>query len=175
MYAYCLFCQTQRCHAIASLLKKRGVNQAFSPQILKRQRKKGENQDISFDLLPGYVFVFSEQELVDASYFRGIDGIIRRLGRVEDRFQLQDGDLAFAMSLYEKDGIVGAMKAVRVGDQVQLEDPLFQGCQGKITRIDARKQRARVDFIFNAMPCFTWIACDLVNPIKPDNQAASPK
>ena len=31
MYAYCLFCATQRCKTIAKLLEIRGVDRAFSP------------------------------------------------------------------------------------------------------------------------------------------------
>ena len=171
MYVYCLFCQTQRCKLIASLLEMRGVDRAFSPQIIRRQRKQGENLEQLYDLLPGYVFVYSEKELFDPAFYYGIDGVLRRLGRLENRFQLTDSDLEFAMNLYEKNGVIGAVMAIRVGDQVELKDPLFLGCEGKITQLDVRKQRARVDFVFNQMHCFTWIACDLVKKTDQKEQA----
>ena len=41
VHAYCLFCLTQRCRAIAKLMEIRGVDRAFSPQIIRKQRKKG--------------------------------------------------------------------------------------------------------------------------------------
>ena len=72
MFAYCLQCQTQRCRIIAELLEKRGANRAFSPQIISRQRKQGKNEDHQSDLIPGYVFVYMEQQLTDYQFFKNI-------------------------------------------------------------------------------------------------------
>ena len=113
-----------------------------------------------YDLLPGYVFLYSERRLTDYLLFCGMDGVIRRVGRRPDGYELEGPDLTFAMQLLDKDGLVGVMKAVRVGDQVQLNDPLFNGCEGQITRIDYRKGRARVDFIFDRQSNHTWISLD---------------
>lgn len=163
MRAYCLFCQTQRCGVIASLLEMRGeVSRAFSPRILKRQRKQGVNVDRAYDLLPGYVFFFTEKELVDFSLLRGIDGVIRRIGSEEQGWQLIGGDYDFAMNLYRKDGMVGQITLIREGDAVRLSDPLFNGCSGTVAQIDYRKQRARVNYCFAGMDCFTWVSCELV-------------
>ena len=73
------------------------------------------------------------------------------------------------MRLLEKDGVVGAMKTCKVGDEVRLQDPLFNGCEGKVTRIDYRKERARVDFVFDGMACHTWISLEEVKgPGRPE-------
>ena len=166
MFVYCLFCETQRCKVIARLMEIRGVIRAFSPQIVRRQRKKGENREVQFDLLPGYVFIFSEYRMADYTQFFGMDGVIRRIGKQEDGYELAGADLDFAMKLYEKDGLVGSMKTCCIGDEVTLEDPLFNGCQGRVTRIDRRKERARVDFVFDNIACHTWISIDGVNKEK---------
>ena len=171
MYAYCLFCLTQRCKVIAKLMEIRGAYRAFSPQIIRKQRKQGENIKKQFDLLPGYVFIYSEERMTDYREFYGMDGVIRRVGRTEQGYELEGSDYDFAMKLLEKDGIVGGMKACHLGDEVTLEDPLFNGCQGKVTRIDYRKERARVDFIFDNMACHTWISVDDVkNNRKPEEE-----
>jgi len=163
LHVYCLFCRTQRCRIIAELLEIRGINRAFSPQIIRNHRKMGQNIEKRFDLLPGYVFFFHDEPIESYQLFeKGIDGIIRRIGRPDDEYELQGPDREFALRLYEKDGLVGVMKVLNVGDTVTLEDPLFEGCEGKITRIDYRKQRARVEFVFNNTACHTWIACDAV-------------
>ena len=163
MYAYCLFCQTQKCKYVAYTLEKRGVPRAFSPQIIRRHRIKGKNVDDVNDLLPGYVFAYSETELLENDLFHGIDGLIRRLGNKNDCFQLSGTDYDFAMNLYRKDGLLGQITVFKIGDQVSLDDPLFNSCKGKITAIDYRKQRARVDYQFAGMDCFTWVACELIN------------
>ena len=166
MYAYCLFCRTQRCKVIARLLEIRGVDRAFSPQVVRRQRKQGENRRKRFDLLPGYVFIYNEERLTDYMLFTGMDGVIRRVGRRPDGYELEGSDLDFAMQLLEKDGLVGSMKACKIGDQVILEDPLFNGCQGRVTRIDYRKERAKVTFVFDKNNCSTWVSLDNVRNLR---------
>ena len=166
MYVYCLFCVTQRCAVIAKLMEVRGAYRAFSPRIIRKQRKKGENIERSFDLLPGYVFIYSEERLTDYRAFFGIDGVIRRVGRRDDGYELEGPDLDFAMKLLKKDGIVGAMKVCHVGDDVTLEDPLFSGCRGRVAEIDYRKERAKVEFIFDKNSCSTWVSLEDVNRLK---------
>ena len=160
MYAYCLFCLTQRCKVIAKLMEIRGVNRAFSPQIIRKQRKQGENIKKIYDLLPGYVFIYSEERLTDYRFFFGIDGVIRRVGKTGTEYELAGEDLDFAMKLLEKNGIVGGMKACHTGDEVTLEDPLFSGCEGKVTEIDYRKERAKVSFVFDNVKREIWISLD---------------
>jgi transcription antitermination factor NusG len=168
LYAYCLFCRTQRCSRIAQLLEIRenGVRKAFSPKILSRQRKQGLNIDRERDLLPGYVFLFSDERLIDYETFAGIDGVIRRVGRTETGYELEGPDREFAFGLLEKDGKVGALKMVKVGETVRLEDALFDGSEGVVTKIDYRKERARVDFKFEGNDCHAWIAVDGIRPAK---------
>lgn len=172
MYVYCLFCQTQKCRAVAFALEQRGIPRAFSPRIINRQRVKGKNLDVTYDLLPGYVFVYSDEKLESFDAFRGVVGIIRRLGGAESGYELTGTDYDFAMRLYRKDGLVGYVTVFKVGDEVRLDDPLFAGCQGRITHLDIKKQRARVDYQFANMSCHTWIACDLISAVeKPDTQS----
>lgn len=163
MYAYCLFCQTQKCGMVAAALEKRGVLRAFSPQIYKRQRIQGRNVDRLYDLLPGYVFVFSEDALDEYDLFRGVDGIVRRIGDPEESYRLTGADREFALNLYRKEGVVGQITVYKVGDAVRMDDPLFNGVSGKISQIDYKKQRARVEYRFAGMSCYTWIACDLIS------------
>ena len=162
MYAYCMFCQTQRCRIIAKLMEIRGADRAFSPQIIRKQRKQGVNVEKRFDLVPGYVFVYSRERLTDYRMFFGMDGVIRRVGRREDGYELEGEDLDFAMKLLEKDGVVGAMQVCKVGDRVMLEDPLFAGCRGRVTAIDYRKERAKVEFVFDEHSMTSWVSLDLV-------------
>ena len=166
MYAYCLFCRTQRCSRIAQLLEIRGVDRAFSPKILSKQRKQGQNYDRERDLLPGYVFIFSAERLGGYETFAGIDGVIRRVGRTETGYELEGADREFAFGLLEKDGKVGALKMVQVGEKVRLEHSLFDGSEGVVTKIDYRKERARVEFRFDGNDCHAWIAVDGIRPLK---------
>ena len=166
LYAYCLFCRTQRCTRIAQLLEVRGITRAFSPKILSKQRKQGQNYDRERDLLPGYVFIFNEERLINYDMFAGIDGVIRRVGKTESGYELEGPDREFALGLLEKDGKVGALKMGKGGETVRLEDSLFDGSEGVVTKIDYRKERARVDFKFEGNDCHAWIAVDGIRPKK---------
>ena len=42
----------------------------------------------------------------------------------------------------------------------ELPYTLFDGSEGVITKIDYRKERARVDFRFEGNACHTWVAID---------------
>ena len=165
MYVYCLFCRTQRCARIARLMEIRGVERAFSPKILSKQRIEGKNVFKEHDLLPGYVFLFHEERIIEWDIFSGIDGIIRRVGRTEKGYELEGADREFALGLYEKNGQVGAMKLVSVGETVRLADNLFDGSEGVVTKIDYRKERARVDFKFEGNACHTWVAIEDVKKL----------
>ena len=47
---------------------------------------------------------------------------------------------------------------------------LFSGCQGQVTEIDYRKERAKVEFMFDRNSCCTWIAVDDVRHLNPDGE-----
>ncbi len=162
MHVYCLFCQTQRCKLIALLLERLGTGRVFSPQILQRERRKGKNEEVMRDLLPGYIFIYTEEPLQTERPIQPIHGIIRRIGNVETGYELNGEDRDFAMHLYEQNGTIHAVQVIEEGDRVILAAPLFMSCRGKITKVDRRKQRARVDFEFENTPCHTWIAFEFI-------------
>lgn len=173
MFVYCLQCQTQRCNIIADLLERDRVDRAFSPKIISRHRKKGKIEEAVYDLLPGYVFVYSEQQYEDFELFSGIDGIIRCLGATEyGTAGLQNSDYDFAMSLYQKNGVVGVVTLFKEGDSVRMKDPIFEKYDGTIVYIDHRKQRAKVQFHFDSKEWTIWVACDVLyrDAANPDNE-----
>ena len=145
----------------------RGAGRAFSPRIIRKQRKKGENLERRFDLMPGYVFIYSEERLTDYRIFFGMDGVIRRVGRQDNGYELEGPDLDFAMKLLEIDGLVGSVKVYRTGDKVMLEDPLFSGCRGRVVQVDFRKERAKIEFVFDGNGSSTWVSLEDVNQLYP--------
>lgn len=161
-YCYCLFCETSKCRKVASLLEKNGLERAFSPQIVKRQRKKGENIESMFDLLPGYVFAYSKEGIKEISTFK-VDGVIRVLGFPENNYCLQGSDHHFALALLKKNGVIDVIRVFQTGDTVSLLDTYLLGQKGTIVQIDYRKQRAKIVFSFSGMECFTWVACEMID------------
>ena len=172
MHIYCVFCQTQRCGAIASWLSKTHMGQAVSPKVTMRERKEGVNRDVLRDLLPGYVFLFSEEGIRDFSPLHQVHGLIRILGSSENGMELRGTDAEFALRLLGRDGVVDGVKVFRTGDRVRLADPLFSACEGRIAKVDHRKRRAKIDYVFNGMSCSTWAAMDEIDAA--DSGTAAP-
>ena len=164
-YCYCLFCETRKAQKAASDLELNGVERAFSPQILKRQRKQGKNIDLYFDLFPGYVFAYSSQKISKDSLLKA-DGVIRVLGLAEHGYCLRDKDYDFAMELLDRNGIIDVMHILQVGDTVEILDPLFKGCKGSVLQLDRRKLRANIEFSFSGLVFRSWIACEILHPQK---------
>ena len=65
------------------------------------------------------------------------------------------------------------MKMVKIGETVRLEDPLFEGSEGLVTKIDYRKERARVDFRFEGNDCHVWIAVEGIKPVQDEKYPAA--
>ena len=164
-YSYCLFCETKKCKNVAASLEKHGVDRAFSPQIVRSQRKQGKNIDRLFDFLPGYVFAFTSEKIIELSILR-VSGVIRILGTMENDYCLEGSDSDFAFRLLNKNGIIDPIRIINIGDQVTICDPLFSQCQGKIIKIDNRKRRANIEFIFGKMLMHCWVACDILSSNK---------
>ena len=160
-YCYCLFCETTKCKKVAALLEKNCVDRAFSPQIIRRQRKNGKIVDMMFDLLPDYVFAYSNRVVKEVSQLK-VDGVIRLLGFPNDDYCLQEKDQSFALGLLERNGLIDVLNVLKIGDTVTLSDEVFSGGEGQVIQIDYRKQRAKISFSFSEMCFSTWVACNII-------------
>lgn len=167
MYAYCLFCQTTRCASVARTLEKLGATRAFSPRLIQHARVLGKTVQVQRDLLPGYVFAYGEEPLPAELLSRPVDGLIRRLGDADRLYQLEGADLAFALKLYAQDGMIGVVRLFREGEAVRIQDPLFASMQGKVLRVDGRKQRAQIEFTFDHTTHRLWVACERLEKAAP--------
>ncbi|MBQ8136149.1 MAG: hypothetical protein IJ174_01825, partial [Clostridia bacterium] len=147
--AYCLHCETQKCNKVADHLQNAGILRAFSPKILSRQRKQGKNIEHLYDLLPGYVFAYTEEPLKSLDLFFQTDGVIRCLGDSDKLQGLAYEDLAFALALYNMNGLIGSVSLLKEGDSIRIQDPLFDSYSGTIISIDHRKVRAKIQFKFD--------------------------
>lgn len=144
-------------------MERSGIDRAFSPQIIRRQRKNGQNIDMMFDLLPGYVFAYSNRVVKEVSRLK-VDGVIRLLGSPNDDYCLQEEDQSFALGLLERNGLIDVINVLQIGETVMLSDKFFSGFEGKIIQIDYRKQRAKISFSFSEMCFSTWVACNIILP-----------
>ena len=159
MYAYCLFCETQKCDVIAAVIEKSHGLRCISPRIIQRKWVKGQGQEACHKWLPGYVFAFSE-EPVNLRF--AADGIIRCLGNGP----LEGEDLAFALMIHECNGVMGTIRLAEVGDRCVVSDPAWSGVEGTILKVDRSRKRCCVEFSFDQNRWNVWLGYDLVKRVE---------
>lgn len=157
--AYCYFCQTQRCKLIASLIRSAYGLTCITPKIIQRKWIKGQAFDETHDWLPGYVFVYSEDEI--DTWFK-ISGIIRMLGNGP----LHDSDEQFAMSLLASGGTIGHVKVLNVGDRCVIKDPVWEDVCGQIIKMDRNRKRCCIEFQFDENKRQVWVGYDMLDAIE---------
>ncbi|QTE67385.1 hypothetical protein JNO48_09230 [Clostridiales bacterium] len=159
VYAYCFFCETQRCKVIAELIRMNYGYICFAPQIIQRKWMKGIPTEEAHDWLPGYIFIYSDEKINPRF---AIDGIIRCLGNEE----LHGRDREFAEMLYQQNGIIGNAPLVQEGDLCILSDPSWQGMHGTVIKMDRGRKRCCIEFEFDGIARTIWVGYNLLEPDK---------
>ena len=154
-HAYCLFCETQKCPLIARIIERCWGIRCIFPQIVQRKWVRGIPEEVRHAMLPGYLFLYPEEPL---EHLIRIPGVICTLGNGE----LRDEDLAFAEMLYERNGVIGTIHLVEVGEYCTVTDPLWQKMEGKVIKIDRGRKRCCVEFTFDKTRRTVWLGYDLV-------------
>lgn len=159
----CLFCLTGREQQVIDEINASGIARAIFPQKVKRLRTRGVFQELSVPLFPGYVFVYSDTALHPASIAKVQDGLrILRYGDDSDG-ALVGADRAFADLLWSQDGLIGVMKAVRVGECVEIVDGFFKAFKGRVIAMDKRRQTVKVELDVVGSVRTIWLPFDYMN------------
>ena len=157
MYAYCLFCETQKCERIAQIIQSVYGIRCIFPRIIQRKWVKGQCLEEPHQWLPGYIFLYSEEPIVP--YFP-VAGIIRWL----ERSELKGRDYAFAETLYRQNGVMGTVRLAEVGDRCKIADPVWENMSGTIIKLDRSRKRCCIVFEFDKTKRSVWVGYELIRP-----------
>lgn len=144
-YVRCLFCLTGYENEIVQIINAEQLGIALFPTKVKRFKSKGQWEEVNKPLFPGYVFVYSQNPYPLNVYYR-FKQVIKPL-RYNDDLEgyLKGNDLRFAQWIWEQQGKLEALKAIRVGDRVEIVDGIFRNLNGRVLALDKRKQAARIE------------------------------
>lgn len=162
MRTYCLFCETQKCNYVA---RKAGLDfgcTAIYPKQVQHTWSKGKMVDIEHDLLPGYVFLYTENAPLDIRRVRSIQGVIRCLCSMEKQYELTGDDEQFALMLLHNHGILGKTKVYEEGQMIRICEGAFEGLETKILKVNRQKKRMQIEIPFANAFVKTWVEFDLV-------------
>ncbi len=159
----CLFCLTGHEEAIVRAVEDKGLGRAIYPRKHKRLRHGMQWEDAYAPLLPGYVFVYSPAlDSAAQSTLAGIQSVIRLL-RYENRDGsaiLSGADRQFADWVWLHGGLIGVLKAIKLGDHVEIVDGLFKAFHGRVVQMDRRKQLARIELDILGGAKYLWLSYD---------------
>ena len=172
MNAYCLFCNTMKRGEIAGAIERSQGYRVIAPKIIQRKWIKGTPFDVEHEYLPGYLFIYSDQPIEDFIALLRLGDVYRILGDRDTGHRLTGPDLAFAEMLLDCNGVLGAVKAYKVGDRVKLAEGTLGGVNGEIVKLD-RRGRVLIQFSFDGAVYKTWVGYELIDqgPLTPVAQS----
>lgn len=156
MHAYCLFCETQRCGQIATIIEKDFGFQCIFPQIVQRKWIKGKPTEEMHDWLPGYLFLYAEKPMLSMPR---VTGIIRCLGNGE----LTGKDLEFARMLQQREGIMGSVSLIQEGSRCKIRDMAWSELQGEVIKMDRERKRCCIQFVFDNTVRKVWVGYEIAD------------
>lgn len=164
MYAYCLFCETAKCDFVAHAVKQVYNCEAISPKQIQHTWDKGQYVNREHKLLPGYVFVYSEEEILQPQEIRiRLDRIIRCMRDTSMEYRLHGADEEFALMILRKGGIIGKTEVTETDGRFTITDETFQGVPVEILKVDRRNKRMKIEMRFAGNRVQTWVEYEIVS------------
>lgn len=166
-YVRCLFCTEGMENVVAGAIQASGHGRALVPRRIKKILVNKQWMETAVALLPGYVFVYSNEEKAKYQGFSGAKYILRTLTYADTQQDILEGrDREFAYWLWSLDGQIGIMKALQVGEKVEVVDGVFRQLHGTITRMDRRRKVMRVELDGNGIFKQIWLTYEIVGRLE---------
>ena len=162
-YVRCAFCLTGNEKSVAWKIEHQGLGRVLIPQKVKPFRVNGQWIDKTELLMPGYLFVFSDEKYPFGT-LKKVDGVVRVLtyGEKDEEGYLTGNDLDFAAWLERENGLIGKLDAIQEGDFVRITDGALQEMQGKVIAMNRHRHSVQVEVtLFNATRT-VWLGYEVV-------------
>lgn len=158
----CLFCKSGYERLVVECINETCPAVAIFPKKVKRLLKQGEWLECSVPLMPGYIFVYANEDVTYAQ-LRSKSRVLKVLRYAEDiTGELQGDDRAFADWIWRSDGMIGCLEAVKIGDWVEITDPMLQQLHGRVVKMDRRKQMVKLELDVLGSARSIWLNYELV-------------
>ncbi|MBQ8161509.1 MAG: hypothetical protein IJ083_12305 [Clostridia bacterium] len=166
MYCYCLFCKSDKCDSIVYVATKHPKEvecEAIYPKQTQHIRKQGNTVDKLKPVLPGYLFLYSEEELITFSYLFDfpVMGILRVLRNDRGRYELSGPDEEFAMNLKKHGGVLGKTPVYMSQGKLHLVGDSFAGLPAEILQVEKRNYRMKLRLELVGQKLETWVQYEM--------------
>ena len=151
--------------ALAQMLPKAMDCRVIYPQQLFHIRINGKVTDTYRALLPGYLFLYTEDDQIDLSAVH-LDGIIRVLPGSDNSAALLGNDHQFAIMLLKNGGVISKTRVYREGQQIRIVKGAFSGVSADILKVDRRSLRMQIALTFANQAVKTWVEYEIVDDLR---------
>lgn len=163
-HSYCVFCRTGTESETAELIGKEKNCSVIVPKIEREECHSGVWKRIVKNMLPGYIFAFSDDPL-ELSDVKNRGGVIKLLRYDDEEYDLRGDDREFAEWLYKNGGTIGVSTAVKVGTKIKVTGGPLLDYAGSIMEVKRQKRIAKVritlgDIIRDVWMSFEWLKED---------------
>ncbi len=139
-FVRCLMVETGRESVVRQLLAVRRLGKGVYPQRVRIRRIRGVWRRDLTRLLPGYIFVYTDEEVPIWKY-QYMEHVLKvlRYDREPDGY-LRGPDLEFARTVSDLDGKLDILNAVDEDGMIRITDILMNTLHAEILKVDKRKR-----------------------------------
>lgn len=156
-YVYCLFCRSGSEKTVAQAVQQKLNCEAIVPRIERDEHRSGKWEKRVIDMLPGYIFLYSDVE-ADIESLKGKAGALKVLRYDDGSNRLLDDDLRFAEWLYKNGGTIGISTAVKEGTKIRVTGGPLLDYAGSIIEVKRQKRIAKVAIKLGGVTREVWMS-----------------
>ena len=140
----CLMVETGEEAKVLRLLKIMELGRGIFPQRVRVRKIRGVWRKDHIRLLPGYVFVFQDED-IPVRYYQRVEHVLKvlRYDREPDGY-LRGNDLEFARLIRELDGKMDILGAVDEAGFIRVTDALLKKLHGEVLSVDKGKHQVKI-------------------------------
>ena len=160
----CIYCRTGCEEQLATDIRMCWPDaEAISPSKLRYRRINGKPVEEKTPLFPGYIFMRLNNGF--PLYRMKQNGLLYKVLRDSDGdWRLSGADRDFAEKIFKSSGLFGFSKAFYEGDRIRILEGPLKELEGKIVRVNHRKQTAQVQLSIQGMDMNVWLGFELIDP-----------
>ena len=143
-YVRCLMVETGEENTVLQLLRVLGLGRGIYPQRIRVRKIRQVWRKDRIRLLPGYVFVFADEDIPIWRYQR-LEHVLRvlRYDREPDGY-LRGRDLEFAKTVCDLDGKLDILNAVDEEGFIRVTDLLLKRLNGEVLSVQKGKRQVLI-------------------------------
>lgn len=159
---FCVFCQAGYEEKVAAEIMKKNDSILALPVLQEKHRSQnGVRTIVKQVMLPGYIFIFSNENISEALFLRK-SKVLRFLKDTEGTSELYGDNLKYAQWVLKYFGIIRCSKAMRIGSRVKVVEGPLKEYEGYIKEISKKNRNGRVEMVFMGQLISVWLPFEWV-------------